>query len=341
MPGTYFALTLHEFAGTDDVRAALLAGTGTGMPAPGAEITLGQQLRLNANVSAREDSSWPLRLGRRYTPATHGALGFASVSAPTLGDGISVLERYAQVRIPVFRLNTSRDGEGWCSLALEERTTLPDAARIPLLELVMLAVQSLVAFVLGRRITETKLHFAYPAPPHADRFADAFHGTARFDSPTTSLTMPEHWLEHVNPMADELTYQMSLRQLEALDRRLESDDHIVVRVEQMLETHPNATLTFAEAAARLHISERTLIRRLGKKGTSYRELLDAFRRKQAEALLRDPNFNMAEISVKLGYSDVANFGRACRRWFGVAPRTYRLRSTHTSNARSARSEEKP
>lgn len=327
MPGTYFALTLHEFASTDELRAALLEGTDIEELEPGADVSLGQQLRLNSNVSAREDSAWPLRLGRRYTPATHGALGFAAVSAPTLGEGLAVVERFAHVRMPLLRFHSRRDRSDQFSLVIGVRSDLPNSTCIPLSEMVMLSVQSLVAFMLGRRIVETSLQLAYPAPPHADRYADAFHGTARFGHPETSLTMPADWLDRQSPMADPLTYQTSLQQLEALHRRLESDDHIVVRVAQLIETHPTATLSFAEAAAHLHISERTLIRRLRRSGTSYSELLDAYRRKQAEALLRDPNFNMAEIGHRLGYSDVANFGRACRRWFGVSPRAFRLGAT--------------
>ena len=249
MPGTYFALTLHEFASTDELRAALLEGTDIEELEPGADVSLGQQLRLNSNVSAREDSAWPLRLGRRYTPATHGALGFAAVSAPTLGEGLAVVERFAHVRMPLLRFHSRRDRSDQFSLVIGVRSDLPNSTCIPLSEMVMLSVQSLVAFMLGRRIVETSLQLAYPAPPHADRYADAFHGTARFGHPETSLTMPADWLDRQSPMADPLTYQTSLQQLEALHRRLESDDHIVVRVAQLIETHPTATLSFAEAAA--------------------------------------------------------------------------------------------
>jgi len=46
-------------------------------------------------------------------------------------------------------------------------------------------------------------------------------------------------------------------------------------------------------------------------------------RESAEALLRNPHFGVAEVSESLGYEDPANFGRACRRWFGMAPGRYR------------------
>jgi AraC-like DNA-binding protein len=58
-------------------------------------------------------------------------------------------------------------------------------------------------------------------------------------------------------------------------------------------------------------------------------LIDAQRREQAETLLGNPDFDIAEVSHELGYGDPANFGRACRRWFGMAPSQYRRRLLHT------------
>src|SRR5882724_6280388 len=67
------------------------------------------------------------------------------------------------------------------------------------------------------------------------------------------------------------------------------------------------------------VSARTLVRRLRRVGTTYHELVDTYRREQAETLLRNPDFGIVEVSYLVGYEDPANFGRACRRWFGIAP----------------------
>ena len=60
-------------------------------------------------------------------------------------------------------------------------------------------------------------------------------------------------------------------------------------------------------------------------GTSYHALVDGHRRARAEALLRNLDYGIAEVSARVGYEDPANFGRACRRWFGMAPGAYRKR----------------
>jgi len=39
--------------------------------------------------------------------------------------------------------------------------------------------------------------------------------------------------------------------------------------------------------------------------------------------MRAPELSLEEIAERLGYSDVANFSRAFRRWTNVAPGAYR------------------
>ena len=43
-----------------------------------------------------------------------------------------------------------------------------------------------------------------------------------------------------------------------------------------------------------------------------------------------PELSVAEVAYVLGYEDPANFGRACRRWFGVSPGKWRARAAHRS-----------
>lgn len=130
MPSTYFELMLREFGVSATMRTALLEGTGVQGVEPGAEITLGQQLRQIRNLNAVQAPDWALRVGARFVPATHGAVGFAAWSAPTLAEGLAVLERFAHVRVPYFRLRSHQAEERFV-LRVEERATLADDERTP------------------------------------------------------------------------------------------------------------------------------------------------------------------------------------------------------------------
>lgn len=80
----------------------------------------------------------------------------------------------------------------------------------------------------------------------------------------------------------------------------------------------------ADGTARImYTSVRTLQRRLGVKGLTFREALDRMSMTEAGIMLQDPDRSMTEIAWKLGYNDMAHFTRAFRRWKGVPPTQFR------------------
>jgi len=89
-------------------------------------------------------------------------------------------------------------------------------------------------------------------------------------------------------------------------------------------------------AQTLHLSQRTLQRRLQEEGTSFQTLLDDTRRELAEQYLAQPSMTLLEIAYLLGFADPSNFFRAFRRWFDATPGEYRARLLDASTVSDAR-----
>ncbi len=87
----------------------------------------------------------------------------------------------------------------------------------------------------------------------------------------------------------------------------------------------DAELRMRDAAAALHLSDRTLQRRLSAEGTTFQRLLDDTRRELAQEYLRKPRYTLQRVADLLGFDDPSNLHRACRRWFGETPGHYRAR----------------
>jgi AraC-like DNA-binding protein len=76
-------------------------------------------------------------------------------------------------------------------------------------------------------------------------------------------------------------------------------------------------------ASSMHMSARTLQRRLEDEGTRFGEVLEEVRARLARTWLRDPSLGLSEIAARLGFADLATFSRAFKRWTGMPPGQWR------------------
>ncbi|WP_211153216.1 helix-turn-helix domain-containing protein [Nocardia farcinica] len=91
-----------------------------------------------------------------------------------------------------------------------------------------------------------------------------------------------------------------------------------------------------EVARALHLSTRTMRRRLGEAGTSYQILRDEVRETLAEQMLGTGALSVHDVAIRLGYAESASFIHAFKHWKGVRPRQSQI----TSHAASAPTSER-
>jgi AraC-like DNA-binding protein len=93
-------------------------------------------------------------------------------------------------------------------------------------------------------------------------------------------------------------------------------DSVRLEVERELAFgNPNV----ASIARKLGTSSRTLQRRLGETGLSFRDVVEEVREQLARAYLTDVALPMGEVAQRLGYAEVSAFLRAFKRWTGMTP----------------------
>ena len=102
---------------------------------------------------------------------------------------------------------------------------------------------------------------------------------------------------------------------------------MVIRVRDLLRAALPATLGLEDIGDRLHLSPRTIHRRLDEEGSNFRAIKDALRRDMALARLTRTRDAVTRIAADLGYADTSAFYRACVEWTGMAPVRYRRRWT--------------
>lgn len=325
IPSTYIRLLAREF----DDPATIAAGTGIA-PAELAHyphpITVAQHLRCITNaLPLRPTPDWHLHWGKRMAENFHGAVTQAWLTAPTLGDGLDIFLKYMPSRIPYLDWRGRRDGDSFrCELT--PRMNL-GPVREMLIEIPLMVMHEYVRVVRHHPAHAARLELSHAPPPWHVRYAAWFDCPVEFERADNAFVIPLAWRAVANVDFDEGAWHAALARCEAtLHANVEVD--AATRVGQVLAdllAQPAiATLpSLASVAARMHLSPRTVIRRLRAQGTTYQAGLDTALKARATTLLADPANRVQDIAARLGYADAASFRKAFKRWFGTTPGAWR------------------
>ncbi|MFP1679413.1 AraC family transcriptional regulator [Alloalcanivorax sp. C16-2] len=321
---TYCRMIADTLETNDAGRIILLEGTGINAATleqgegfidwPGARRLIANALAL----SPRPDLA--LRTGLRALPAMHGPMGMAAMASATLRDAMVLFARFNNTRTRVFSTHLEEDREA-ITLRLDFIEPQDYAVRF-LTESALASAFACHIVLRGRPIEDGAVHFNYPPPEHAVLYREAFAGIrVQFDAPRVALTLPAHYGDEPVPSHDRDLLWMAVRQCEARQEALRRHGSFSDQVLARLRAEPEPDLV--AVAGTLHVSPRTLIRRLKAEGTRFQALRDRTRAQRAAELLGLPHYTVAAVARELGYTDVASFRRAFRRWYGTHPSDFR------------------
>ena len=93
----------------------------------------------------------------------------------------------------------------------------------------------------------------------------------------------------------------------------------------LLDALPSGQNTVDDICRRLHVSKRTLQRKLKDEGTTFQQILDETRSSLSHHYLKKPELSVVEISYLLGFQDPGSFYRAFHNWTGQTPADVRNR----------------
>jgi AraC-like DNA-binding protein len=268
-----------------------------------------------AMVTEDGKSDTVFRLAQAYAhgPFVPPVLAFSS--AETLVAGLTRLAVFKPLTGPM-EMRLARDATSASVELLSTLPNLPVPSSLELFELVYL-VECARTF-LGQRILplaiETR-HDAGPARKHAD-----FFGVEPFQTGRTRLIFraedADLPLITRSPMLWETIEPGLLQQLEQKD----DARPMAARVRHLLTQHlAGGCTTVDEAARRLHVSKRSLQRRLSEEETTFQTLLNDVRAELADRYLKHTDLCVPEISYLLGFRDTSSFFRAFQGWKGTTP----------------------
>jgi AraC-like DNA-binding protein len=258
-----------------------------------------------------------LHLGQRARG--RGVLSYLARSQATVGEGLDAFRRFAGARWenPDAIVVTPRGARTVVRFDL--------APALPRHALEYAVTRTAIA-LRQSRAPASEVGFAHPPGGPTKEYERVLGCPVRFRTPDTTLTVRTRDLERplgtANPDAA-ATLAAALARPAGPSRPASHAERLTAVVEDAL-AH-GARLDREALARTLGMSGKTLARRLAEEQRSFRDVVDAVRRTHAEQLVTQPGMDLGEVAARVGFADLAAFGKAFRRWFGVSPSAFRKR----------------
>ncbi|MCY1293140.1 hypothetical protein D9M70_423880 [compost metagenome] len=269
-----------------------------------------------AAVAATGDKHFGLKVAKQIRPSTFSVVGYAMSCSATLGDALHRFARYAKLISSSATVILEENDQ---QLSLTCRFDTGGAP--PLFETIDTVLAGLVCFsswIAGKQITPVEVCFKRERPACIKEYVKLLKCPLRFGHSEDCLVF--HAKDMVRPIlsADEhlatLLDSMASAQIAELSERFSKKvrNCLLLQMEQ-------GEISRKGTATLLHMTERTLLRRLKDENTTFQEVLDRLREELAYEYLQNSDCTVLSVSSKLGFSDASTFSRAFKRWTGRRP----------------------
>jgi len=247
--------------------------------------------------------------------------GLAALASESFGAAVDQMARYKQLTCPEEIVQKKDDGE-W---SIQFRWLLANEVEPPvLIECAFSWMLSIARHGTGTRLSPLRVEFLHPRA-HAKTIERHFgcqvvgraaRNAMVFRTVDANRPFVTRNAELLSVLAPQ--FEKELKQEDGADENF--IEHVRIAIQQKLT---GRRPTIEDIADSLHISSRTLQRRLQDKGASFQSVLEEARHQLARQYLNNPVLELNEAAYLLGYEDGNSFVRAFRTWEGIPPARWR------------------
>jgi len=267
------------------------------------------------------DPAFGLLAARCWHPSNLGALGYAWLTSSTLRTGLRRVVRYWRL---LGEESSTRLEESSAGLKIVLARQAPDPVSSAVtVDFVMSLLVDMCRMNAGSSLRPVAVRLRRMRPKDSEAYRRHFgcvvHFAADEDSITLSRTDADRPLPTSNRQLAATLDRILAEQLAHLDKR-----DVVARCQaRLLDQLSSGEVSEDAMAEQLHMSRRTLQRKLAEADLTYQKLVDDTRRDLAMRHLEDPRRSITDVTFLLGFSQQSAFTRAFRRWTGMSPSAYR------------------
>ncbi len=259
-----------------------------------------------------------------WHPTTLHALGYTWLASDSLGEALLRAARYVRIANTAMTAEFEETDSGYCftmDMAKDWRGIQPADEAI---DASIALILDMCRHCFGADLHPTLIEVSRPKISQcAKRYEQLFNSPVHYSSKRTAIYFNKVDITQRLPTGNAELARTNEKIIVDYLARLDKNNITTQVKSKLLELLPGGHFTEDAIIQSLHLSQRTLQRKLKEEGTTFKELLDETRRELAKEYVNDTSLSFSEITYLLGFSEQSNFTRAFKRWQGQSPSVYR------------------
>jgi len=288
-------------------------------------VSLNQVIECYRNTARlSRDPHCAYHAGSRFHASTYGMYGFAFLSSMNFRQTMRFAVKYQQLATPVVEISFKEEGDQAILTIVPIPHPRIDASLYKfVVELQFGSFMALSRDVMGQSFTARELQVTFRPPDDAQTYPTVFGCDVLFSRPENSIVFDAAWVDGEPKLGNEITYTMVLKLCDELLEKMRLHIGPASEVRKILLVNVRRPTSLNDVAKHLHLTARTLRRKLRENNMSFRRVKDELKMEVAIKYLRDTDLTIDDMADVLGFSDAANFRRAFQRWTKRSPVEFR------------------
>ena len=266
-----------------------------------------------------------LHIGETISPVVLGMVGHLMESSPDLPTAFTNLELFVRAVTQLYEFYSEVRGDEFIMYsepipAWNNRS--PETARMSV-DLSFSGMMHIVKLLTGKNLYPIRMSMRYPRPQDTKEYVRVLKIEPAFNQPCNCTVfrlkdVQQPVIGH-NPSLNALFKELLEKEI-AKTRENESFANEVRRV--VLQHFNDAVPQLTDVTGMLHITPRTLQRKLKEEGATFQSIAESVKSELAIGLLKSRALTVNEIAYKLGYAEPSVFRRAFKKWTGMTPKAH-------------------
>jgi AraC-like DNA-binding protein len=271
-------------------------------------------------AGATEDPGFGLKLGTEDRVERYDPIRITALSARSFRDALHRIARYKQLTCPeeirvLERANECAVQFVWLQAHEKEPAFLVDMC--------FAWIVAIARRGIGRPLSPKRVEFQR-TPAHREMYEGHFRCPIKFKANQNALIFSKADMElpfvtHNAELLAIVAPQLEAELAEQLGHKTFSEQAKAILKRLLAGQRPG----IQDLARELHLSTRTLQRRLTEQGITFQRLLEEARHELARHYLLHSSLELNQTAYLLGYEDANSFFRAFHHWEGTSPGQWR------------------